>query len=52
MAINNTIVHDSSFRYYFFSINLPLEELAKIMRKHWQIENNLHGVLDMTFMRT
>lgn len=49
MAINNTTVHDNSVRYYFSSIDLPVEELAKIIRKHWQIENNLHWVLDMYF---
>lgn len=49
MAINNTTVHDNSVRYYFSSIDLPVEELAKIIRKHWQIENNLHLVLDMYF---
>lgn len=31
------------------SVDLPIEELAKIIRKHWQIENNLHWVLDMYF---
>lgn len=49
MAINNTTVHDNSVRYYFSSIDLPVEELAQIIRKHWQIENNLHWVLDMYF---
>ena len=49
MAINNTTVHDNSIRYYFSSVDLPIEELAKIIRKHWQIENNLHWVLDMYF---
>ena len=49
MAINNTTVHDNSVRYYFSSIDLPVEELAKLIRKHWQIENNLHWVLDMYF---
>ena len=49
MAINNTTVHDNSIRYYFSSIDLPVEELAKIIRKHWQIENNLQWVLDMYF---
>lgn len=49
MAINNTTVHDDSVRYYFSSTDLPVEELAKIIRKHWQIENNLHWVLDMYF---
>ena len=49
MSIHNTTVHDNSVRYYFSSTNLPIEELAKIIRKHWQIENNLHWVLDMYF---
>ena len=49
MAMNNTTIHDDSIRYYFSSIDLPVEELAKIIRKHWQIENNLHWVLDMYF---
>ena len=49
MAINNTTVNDNSVRYYFSSIDLPVEEIAKIIRKHWQIENNLHWVLDMYF---
>ena len=49
MAINNTTVHDNSIRYYLSSIDLPVKELAKIIRKHWQIENNLHWVLDMYF---
>lgn len=49
MVINNTTVHDNSIRYYFSSIDLPVEELAQIIRKHWQIENNLHWVLDMYF---
>ena len=49
MAINNTTVHDNSVRYYFSSIDLPVEEIGKIIRKHWQIENNLHWVLDMYF---
>lgn len=49
MAINNVTVHDNSVRYYVSSIDLPVEELGKIIRKHWQIENNLHWVLDMYF---
>lgn len=42
MAINNTTVHDDSIRYYFSSIDLSVEELGKIIKKHCQIENNLH----------
>ena len=49
MAINHTTVHDNSIRYYVSSIDIPVEELGKIIRKHWQIENNLHWVLDMYF---
>lgn len=49
MAINNTSVHDNSIRYYVGSIDKPVEEISKIIRKHWQIENNLHWVLDMYF---
>lgn len=49
MAINNVTVHDNSVRYYFSSIDLPVKELGQIIRKHWQIENNLHWVLDMYF---
>lgn len=49
MAINNTTIHDNSVRYYFSSTDIPVKDLAKIIRKHWQIENNLHWVLDMYF---
>lgn len=49
MVINNTTVHDNSTRYYFSSVDLPIEELSKIIRNHWKIENNLHWVLDMYF---
>ncbi len=49
MAINNTTVHDNSVRYYFSRIDLPVEKIGKIIRKHWQIENNLYWVLDMHF---
>lgn len=49
MVINNTTVHDNSTKYYFSSVDLPIEELSKIIRNHWKIENNLHWVLDMYF---
>jgi len=49
MAVNNTTVNDNKIRYFVSSIDLPAEELGKIIRKHWQIENNLHWVLDMYF---
>ena len=49
MAINNVTIHDNSVKYYVSSVNLPADDLGKIIRKHWQIENNLHWVLDMYF---
>ena len=49
MAINNVTIHDNSVRYYVSSVDLPAENLGKVIRKHWQIENNLHWVLDMYF---
>lgn len=49
MAINNTTVHDNKIRYFVSSVDLPVEDLGKIIRKHWQIENNLHWILDMYF---
>jgi predicted transposase YbfD/YdcC len=43
---NNT--RDS--RYYISSIAYnEIERLAKSIRDHWQVENNLHWVLDMVF---
>ena len=49
MVITLTTVHDNSVKYYVSSLDLPVKELAKIIRNHWQIENNLHWVLDMYF---
>ncbi|MCP4181918.1 MAG: ISAs1 family transposase [Hyphomicrobiales bacterium] len=36
-------------RYYISSLNVEPEEISRIIRNHWQIENNLHWVMDMTF---
>lgn len=36
-------------KYYISDLELSPEELGKITRKHWSIENNLHWVLDMYF---
>lgn len=49
MVVTLTTVHDNSVKYYVSSVDLPVNEFAKIIRKHWQIENNLHWVLDMYF---
>ena len=36
-------------KYYISNKKLSAEEFGKITRKHWQIENNLHWVLDVYF---
>jgi len=36
-------------RYYISSRNVNIEEFAEVIRKHWQVENNLHWHLDFTF---
>ncbi|MCP4185352.1 MAG: ISAs1 family transposase [Hyphomicrobiales bacterium] len=36
-------------RYYISSLNEEPEKMASIIRNHWQIENNLHWVMDMTY---
>jgi predicted transposase YbfD/YdcC len=46
-VITNTTIHDNSEKYYVSSISLPANELGLIIRKHWQIENNLHWTMDM-----
>ncbi|MFN7093971.1 MAG: ISAs1 family transposase [Burkholderiales bacterium] len=38
------------YRYYISSISaIEIEKLAKSIRCHWQVENNLHWVLDVVF---
>ncbi len=36
-------------RYFLSSSAQSPESLAQAIRRHWQIENNLHWVLDVTF---
>lgn len=36
-------------RYYISSLEKSPEKFMKLIRKHWQIENNLHWVLDVQF---
>ena len=36
-------------RYYISSLNVAPEKMADYIRNHWQIENNLHWVMDMTY---
>lgn len=37
-------------RYYITSQDASVEKLARIIRSHWGIENNLHRQLDVNFM--
>lgn len=39
----------TSRRYYISSLKIGSKEMALMIRNHWQIENNLHWVMDMTF---
>ena len=36
-------------RYYVTSSTLQADELGRVIRDHWAIENSLHWVMDMTF---
>jgi len=36
-------------RFYISSLENNAEKIAKAIRSHWQIENNLHWILDVTF---
>jgi predicted transposase YbfD/YdcC len=37
-------------RYYISSLDLDVKAFAEAVRSHWSIENNLHWVLDTTFL--
>lgn len=39
----------SETRYYILDQNMTSEEMSHIVRGHWEIENNLHWVLDVHF---
>jgi predicted transposase YbfD/YdcC len=36
-------------KFYIASLDREPEEMARLIRNHWQIENNLHWVLDVIF---
>jgi len=48
-SVNGSGKTESEIRYFLSSSNDQPEILAKAIRRHWQIENSLHWVLDVTF---
>lgn len=46
-TIDDRISHQD--RYYISSLEQTPEKFSKLIRKHWQIENNLHWTLDVQF---
>lgn len=40
---------EKSIRYYISSLDKSAEEIQKIVRSHWAIENKLHWTLDVAF---
>jgi predicted transposase YbfD/YdcC len=45
IAANTTV----QCRYYLSSLEADAEQLCRVVRAHWGIENSLHWVLDMSF---
>jgi len=48
-SVNRSGKTESEIRYFLSSSADQPEILAKAIRRHWQIENSLHWVLDVTF---
>ena len=48
-SINGSGKTKADIRYFLSSSTDHPELLAKAIRRHWQIENGLHWVLDVTF---
>jgi predicted transposase YbfD/YdcC len=48
-SVNGSGKTEAEIRYFLSSSAEPPEVLAKAIRQHWQIENSLHWVLDVTF---
>ena len=40
-------VEQTETRYYLSSLTASPETFQRLVRRHWRIENNLHGVLDV-----
>jgi len=36
--------------YYAMSFEIDAKKFAKVARNHWQVENNLHWILDVVFL--
>jgi predicted transposase YbfD/YdcC len=36
-------------RFYVTSLDLPANQMGRIVRSHWAVENSLHWVMDMVF---
>lgn len=53
VCVEKTTYHkgkeDNETRYFLSSLNVNAFEHSKIIRSHWQIENNLHRTLDVFF---
>jgi len=52
MVINTREINgviSKKIKYYISDMKLSIEKFAEVTRKHWQIENNLHWVLDVYF---
>lgn len=41
--------HESIDFFFITSLSIKVENLAKLIRSHWSIENNLHWTLDVIF---
>ena len=48
-GVNGTGKVTAEIRHYLSSAQLPPEQLATAIRRHWAIENGLHWVLDVGF---
>lgn len=42
-------VNTSTAHYYITSLRAKAEELGRLVRRHWSVENELHWVLDVAF---
>jgi len=48
-SVNGSDKTEAEIRYFLSSSTEEPDVLAKAIRRHWQVENNLHWVLDVTF---